>query len=168
MIRMLAAILLLLISVVALRAQSEAQITSIRAEVNLINRSAPKYQKKTRAVEGVSLEGTEATYFLSGRGLKKITAKMYGETFRATVELFYSGDEVIFAFQRVERYDTHIAMKPPPKVAKIIETRVYYAGGEAIRVIEGKKQLVPSDEKFPQAAKEMKELSDELKKALER
>ena len=55
---------------------------------------------------------------------------MYGETFRATAELYYSGEELIFAYQRLQRYDTHIAMKPPPKVVKIIETRVYYSGAK--------------------------------------
>lgn len=152
----------------AICSQTESRIASIRAEVNLINKNAPKYQKKTRTVEGVSLEGTEAVYFLSGRGLKKITAKMYGETFRATAELYYSGEEMIFAYQRVERYNGHVAMKPLPKVAKIIETRIYYSGGDAIRVIEGRKRIAAEDTAFAEADKEMKELSNTFKEALDR
>ena len=168
MIRIFAAGLLLIIATLASSAQVEKQIASIRSEVNAINRSAAKYQKKIRSVEGISLEGTEATYFLSDRGLKKITAKIYGETFRATVELFYLGEEMIFGYRRLERYDTHIAMRPPPKVVNVIETRVYYAGGRAIRVIEGKKHLGAEDEAFAEADTNMKDLSAKLKAALER
>jgi hypothetical protein len=145
--------------------QTATQIGSIRAEVSLINKNAAKYQKKTKNVDDISLEGTEATYFTSGRGLRKITAKMYGETFRATAELFFSGEELIFAYKKLERYDTHIAMNPPPKVIKIIETRVYFAGGKAIRVMEGKVLVSGSAAEFGDAEAEMKELAEKLKDA---
>ena len=42
-------------------AQIEKQIKQIRADVNLINKNASKYTKKTKTVEGIALEGTEAT-----------------------------------------------------------------------------------------------------------
>ncbi|NOT48927.1 MAG: hypothetical protein HOP17_14405 [Acidobacteria bacterium] len=155
------------IAAASIAAQENKQIASIRAEVSSINKSAAKYQKKTRDVEGVSLEGTEATYFTSGKGLKKIVAKMYGETFRATAELYYSGEEMIFAYQRMERYDTQIAANPPPKVVKVIETRVYYAGANAIRVIEGKKQLASQGAEFHGAEEAMNDLSQKLKAAIE-
>ena len=147
-------------------AQTEKLIAAIRADVNLINKSAAKYDKKTRSVEGLSLEGAEATYFTSGRGLKKISVKIYGETYRATAELYYSGEALIFAYQRLQRYDTHIAMKPPPKVVKILETRVYYNGAKAIRVIQGKKLTPKTEAAFDEAVLEMTELSDTLKAAL--
>jgi hypothetical protein len=166
--RIFAVAFVLLTAPLMLAAQVDKQIASIRAEVNAINKAAPKYRKETRTVEGISLEGAEATYFTSGRGLKKITAKMYGETFRATAELYYSGEELIFAYQRVERYDTHIAMKPPPKVVKVIETRAYYAGGQVIRVLEGRKALAAKGVAFADAEKDVKELSEKLKAALEK
>ena len=84
----------------AVFAQIDQDIKAIRAEVATINKSAAKYTKKTRNVDGISLEGTEATYYVSGKGLKKISAKMYGETYNATVEIYYSGEEMIFAFMR--------------------------------------------------------------------
>jgi len=149
-------------------AQVEKQIAAIRADVNLINKSAAKYTKQKRDVEGVSLEGTEATYFLSGKGLKKIAAKMYGETFRGTVELYYSGEELIFAFERIEKYNTHIAMTPPPKVVKIEETRLYRTGGKTIRILSGKVQLKADDIKFTEAEYALIELADQLKAGLNR
>ncbi len=147
-------------------AQSEKQIASIRAEVNLINKTAPKYRKTVRNVEGISLEGSEATFFTSGKGLKKITAKIYGETFRATSELYYSGEEMIFAYQRLERYDTHVAANPPPKVASVTETRVYFADAKAFRVLIGKRSVTRTNIRFTEAEMEMVELSDQLKAAL--
>ncbi len=147
-------------------AQAEKRIASIRTEVNLINKGAPKYTKATRDVEGVSLEGAQATYFTSGRGLKKIAAKMYGETFRATAELYYAGEELIFAFQRLEKYNTHVAANPPPKVVKVMETRVYYTGAKAVRVIEGKRLLASSDSEFRAAEEGMTDLSEKLKAAM--
>ncbi len=78
------------IGVQTIFAQSvERQIIAIRAEVTAINKNAKSYKKTTKDVEGVSLEGTEATYFVSGKGLRKITAKIYGESFRAILELYY-------------------------------------------------------------------------------
>ena len=98
--------------------------------------------------------------------MKKISVKIYGETYRATAELYYSGEALIFAYQRLQRYDTHIAMKPPPKVVKILETRVYYNGAKAIRVIQGKKLTPKTEAAFDEAVLEMTELSDTLKAAL--
>ncbi len=146
--------------------QTPATISSIRSEVNLINRSGPRYRTSARDVEGVTLEGTRATYFTSGKELKKIVGRMYGETFRATAELFYSGEELIFAFQRLEKYDTQIAMDPPPKVTSVIETRVYYSGGKAIRVIEGGKTLPARSADFVGAEEGLLDLSNTLRAAM--
>lgn len=118
-------------------------------------------------MDGISLEGTEATYFMSGKGLKKIVAKMYGETFRATAELYYSGEELIFAFQRLEKYDTLIARKPPPKLVRIEETRRYRTGGKTIHILSGKTQLKTEDIKFTEAEYELIELADQLKASID-
>jgi len=147
--------------------QTEKQIAAIRADVKLIDKSSSKYSKKEKDVDDISLEGARATYFLSGKGLKKIVAKIYGETFRATAEIYYSGEEMIFAFQRLEKYDTHIAMNPPPKVVKVIESRVYFSGGKAIRVIEDKTTRAPGDSEFRAAEEAINDLSSKLKAALD-
>ena len=149
-------------------AQIEKEIAAIRADVNLIDKNAAKYEKKTKNFDGLSLEGSQATYFTSGRGLKKIVAKMYGETYRSTAELYYSGEELIFIFQRLERYDTQVGMDPPPKVARIEETRLYRSGGKTIRILSGKTRLKPGDIKFTEAEYQLYELSDELKGRLDR
>ena len=68
-------ILFFTLLVISISGQTEKLISAIRADVNLINKSAAKYDKKTKSVDSISLEGAEATYFTSGRGLKKITQR---------------------------------------------------------------------------------------------
>ena len=148
-------------------AQIEKQVATIRADVNLINKSAAKYTKQKRDVEDISLEGTEATYFLSGKDLKKIVAKMYGESFRATAELYYSGEELIFAYDKTERYAGHFASNPPPKIAKVIETRIYFSNGEAIRVMDGKKVVEAESKESLAEVEAVNDLSSKLKAALD-
>lgn len=146
-------------------AQTEKDIVRIRAEVTAINKSAKKYKKETRDVEGISLEGTEATYFVSGKGLKKATAKMYGETYNASVEIYYSGEEMIFAFLKENRYDTQIGMTPPPKVVRSEERRFYFSGGNLIRMLNGKKEVKAADEKYDEYKQQIDEIAGKLKAA---
>lgn len=146
-------------------AQTENQIKQIRNEVALINKNAAKYKKEQRNVEDISLEGTEATYFISGKGLKKITAKIYGETYNSSLEIYYSGEEMIFAFLKENRYDTQIGMKPPPKVVKIEEARIYFSDGNPIRILAGKTGLKPSDEKYLELKTQIGDISNKLKAA---
>jgi hypothetical protein len=129
-------------------AQIDKQISAIRAEVAAINKASKKYTKKTKNVEEISLEGTEATYFVSGKGLKKVVAKMYGETYNATGEFYYSGEELIFAFIKFNKYDTQIGMNPPPKIIRTEEQRLYFAGGDLIRLLLGKKELKSNYERY--------------------
>lgn len=144
-------------------AQTEKEIAQIRAEVSKINKSPRAYKKETRDVEGISLEGTEATYFVSGKGLKKIAAKMYGETYNASVEIYYSGEEMIFAFMKENRYDTQIGMTPPPKVVRSEERRFYFSGGNLIQMLNGKKEMKTADEKYDEYKQQIEEIAEKLK-----
>jgi hypothetical protein len=122
-------------------AQTAKQVTVIRNEVNVINKQAKTYTKTSKLVEGISLEGTEAIYFGSGKGLKKISAVSYGETYNATTEFYYSGEELIFVYRKFNRYDTQIGMNPPPKVISTKESRFYFTNGKLIKFLEGKKNI---------------------------
>lgn len=146
-------------------AQTAKQIAGIRAEVAAIDKAAKKYKKKTKDVDGISLEGTQATYFTSGKGLKKITAKLYGETFNASAELYYQGEEVIFIYFKMNKYDTQIGMDPPPKVVRVEAERYYFAGGELIRLLKGKKELKATDEEYSEMKQGILEMEKGLKEA---
>jgi hypothetical protein len=143
-------------------AQVEKQVAGIRAEVAAINKAVGRYKKKSKDVMGLSTEGARATYFTSGRGLKKITAKVYGETYNGTMEIYYQGEEAIFIYWRMNKYDTTIGMTPPPKVIRVEQERYYFAGGELIRLLKGRKVVRPADEDY----KEMKEGILEMEKGL--
>jgi hypothetical protein len=146
--------------------QVDKQVTGIRAEVAAINKAAKGYKKKVKTVEGVSLEGTEASYFTSRTGeLKKITAKMYGETYNASAELYYQGDELIFYYIKTNKYNGHIAMKPAPKVASVEEERYYFENTELVRLVHGKVELKPGDEKYDELKNRALELAKTLQDA---
>jgi hypothetical protein len=159
----LAGILLIFAAANSTPAQIETEIVKIRAEVAAINKGASKYAKKTKDLEGISLEGTRATYFLSAENLKKITAEIYGETYRATGEFYYTGSELIFAYLKHHQYDTQIGASKSPKVVRTEEQRYYFVGGELIRLLIGKKELKSGDEKHSQLKEEIISLSSKLK-----
>lgn len=129
-------------------AQTEKQITAIRTKVAAINKSAKSYTKKTKDVEDISLEGTEATFYSSRLSLKKVTAKMYGETFNATGEFYYESGKLLFAFVKHNQYDTQIGMEKAPKVVKVEERRYYFGDDGLIRLLVGKKELKAGDENY--------------------
>lgn len=164
-IKLLLILLVLAFGTHAAFAQNSQAIAAIQAEVRAIEKNAAKYTKKTKDVEGISLEGTQATYFVSGRGLKKIAAKMYGETYNATVELYYQGEELIFAFYKFNRYDTQIGLEKPPKVVNTEEKRFYFVGGKLEKLLVGKKEVKSDDEQFSDSENDIVDLSKKLKDA---
>lgn len=141
---------------------TEKQIAAIRAEVAAINKAAAKYKKTTKSVEGVSLEGTEATYFVSGKGLRKINAQIYGETFKTALELYYQGEDLIFAYEKTSKYNGSIGMKNL-KVASVEERRLYYSDGKLIRYLLGKKQVKTGSTEFNEEEYRIGEVSFMLK-----
>ncbi|MCD9185619.1 MAG: hypothetical protein LUM44_04250 [Pyrinomonadaceae bacterium] len=129
-------------------AQTEKQITAIRAKVAAINKGAKNYTKKNKDVEDISLEGTEATFYSSRLSLKKVTANMYGETYKATGEFYYENGKLIFAFVKHNQYDTQIGMAKAPKVVRVEERRYYFGDDGLIRLLVGKKELKAGDENY--------------------
>ena len=146
-------------------AQSEKEISSIRSQVNTIDKNLRKYKKKTKDVYDLSTEGAEAVYYSSGKNLKKVAAKIYGETFNASGEFYYQGEELIFAYFKLNRYDTQIGLKKPVKVVKVEEKRLYLAGGDLIKLLIGKRQIKSGDKKFTESKDEIIETSRKLKGA---
>lgn len=142
----------------------EKQVAAIRAEVSAINKAGAKYTKKTMSVEGISLEGTAATFYVSGKGLKKIVAQIYGETYRATLELYYQGEDLIFAYQKMSRYRESIGTGKTPVIVRTEETRSYFTGGKMIRFLDGKKQVKADSVEFDEQAYSTMEISDTFRR----
>lgn len=160
---LLASIFLMFAAAPCAQAQTEKEIVKTRAEVAAINKGALKYTKMTKDVEGISFEGTRATYYLSAENLRKITAEIYGETYRATGEFYYADGELIFAYLKHNQYDTQIGTGKPPKVVRAEEQRYYFVGGDLIRLLIGKKELKSGDKKHSQLKDEIISISSKLK-----
>lgn len=149
-------------------AQSEKQVAMIRADVQQINGASSKYGKKTKNVDDISTEGAAVTYYTSGKGIKKITAKIYGETGNTTNEYFYRGEELIFAFQKANYFDKPIDGGRAPKVIKVEEIRAYFEGGKCIRLLSGKKIVKPGTIEFDEQVYAIGETAAHLKFAYDR
>ncbi len=164
--KLLILVIAIFIATTTIFAQSvEKQVVSIRAEVTAINKNAKSYKKTVKDVEGVSLEGTQASYFVSGKGLRKITAKMYGETFRATGEYYFQGEELIFGYEKMSRYDTQIGLEKPVKVVKVEEKRMYFSGGKMIKLLVGKIKVKSGSEQWEESESNVLSLIKTFKEA---
>lgn len=146
-------------------AQNEKEVAKIRAEVNLINKNLESYTRKTKNIEGLSLEGAEAVFYTSGTGLKKIMVKMYGESYNATAEIYYNGNVPIFIYQKFNKYDLPIGATKSPKIVNVEETRVYYTNERIVRILVGKEKIKSMDEKFEDLKKNFDDFSEKLFKA---
>ena len=143
--------------------QTTKQITQIRGEVATINKNAAKYKKVVKNVEGISLEGTEATFYSLSGDLKKATAKIYGEMFRATAEIYYKNNVPIFIYQKLNKYNKPFNLSP--KTTRVEQTRVYYVDGQIIKILVGKKEIKSTDEQYEELKKEFDGFGDDLFKA---
>lgn len=148
--------------------QTEKQIAAIRTEVQAINKGAAKYTKKTKNLYDLSTEGAEVTYYTSGKGLKKVIAKIYGESGNKTNEYFYQGEDLIFVFEKLNHYDKPIGVTNSPKVVRVEETRAYFEGGKCIRLLNGKKTIRADTIEFDEQIYQIVEVADLIKAAFDR
>lgn len=156
------ALALTFIGTISAQAQTDKDITEIRSRVALINKGAAKYKKVTKDVDEISLEGTEATFYRSGDDLRKVTARMYGETYKATGEFYYHDGKLIFGYIRHSQYDTQIGLSKPVKVIRVEDQRYYFKNGELIRLTVGKKTLKAGSEKHSQLKDQIIDISGKL------
>jgi len=156
------AIVLTFIGAVSAQAQTDKDIVEIRAQVAAINKGAAKYKKVTKDVDDISLEGAQATFYRSGDDLRKVTTKMYGETYKATGEFYYRDGELIFGYIRHSQYDTQIGLSKPVKVIRVEDQRYYFKGGELIRLTVGKRTLKSDEEKYSQLKDTIIDISSKL------
>lgn len=146
----------------SVRAQSEPSLATIRREVSVINKNLKTYSKKTKDVEGVSLEGTRATYYTAGGSIKKINASVYGESFRAAAEIYYRGGKLIFIYYKLSRYDVPLGAGRAPKIVRTEQWRVYYANNEIIKMLLGTKELAAESELFQEIKQQTASAADAL------
>lgn len=108
---------------------SPAAIARIRAEFTATEREAPRYRRTTHDLHDFSLEGGELTGFYRGRELRKLHARLFGESWRGTEAYYFAGGRLIFIHVVHERYDEPMS----GRVQRTIEHRFYFDRGRLIR-----------------------------------
>jgi hypothetical protein len=142
-------------------AQNTEEMKSIGHTVDLINQNLATYDKKTKTVDGVSTEGTDATYYLSGRGLQKISAHVYGETFNGTISVYFQGEEPVFAYFKYNGYQMPIGKTV--KIAQSETKRFYFAGDQVLMFSIDDKEVKSSDSAYSENVESIKQMIVNLK-----
>lgn len=137
-------------------AQSEAQISSIRAQYAAINKRAGRHRKVKKELSGFSLEGGQLIAHFDGPAIVKLVANHYGEMGRTVEEYYYSNGKLIFVFEKVLNYN-----KPMGKVVRTTENRYYFNNDQLIRWLDEKgKQADTSSEDARSKQKDLLENSN--------
>jgi hypothetical protein len=109
---------------------SPAVIGRIRAQYAATEREAPGYRQTAHDVWNFSLEGGELRGFYRGSELRKLSARLYGETWRGSEEYYFADGQLIFIHVVTERYR---GMFGAGGIQATIEHRYYFDGGRLIR-----------------------------------
>lgn len=127
--------------VVSATSGSPAAIAHIRAEFAEIERALPGYRRTTRDLWNFSLEGGELEAFQDGSELRKLRARLFGETGRVTEEFYFSDGRPIFIYAVHERYDQPLS----GRVQARIEHRFYLDDGRVIRRVRTQSPAAAGD-----------------------
>ena len=139
-------------------AQSDAQISTIRAQYASINKRASRYKRVKKELSGFSLEGGELIAYLNGPSIVKLVATHYGEMGRSTEEYYYQDEKLIFVFEKTSHYN-----KPMGRVARSTENRYYFNNDRLIRWVDKNgKQADTSSEEARSKQKDLLENSNLL------
>lgn len=142
----------------------ENQVRTIRSRYDAVDRGLRRCRQVKRDLPGESTEGGELTAYFSGRSLRKLAAKFYGETGQALEEYYFWDDRLFFVLRVESRYDKPLS----GKVKNRTEERFYFADGAMIRWLDPRKKKVPAGPEFQQRGRDWlaqaKEYSDMVKK----
>lgn len=127
-------------------------IQSIRKEFTSINDTTKKYRIDSVEVEGLSTEGGSLKKYYEGNVLRKAVLLLYGETGQLICEYYFSGNKLIFCYEKNETNDKHIN-EGKPKVIATREERFYFHDHKLVRWINGKTTMEKSA--YPDKEKEI-------------
>lgn len=123
---------------------SEAAIRTIRQEVQSIEKNAPKFRRMAIPWEG-STEGGELIGFFQGPSLRKVAQDVFGEMGRATTELYFRSNRLIFAVSTTLRYNRPFYFDEGKKNLEIesrVLERCWFAQGRLIAAAGGDGKMI--------------------------
>lgn len=121
---------------------SPAAIARIRAEFAATEREAPRYRRTEHDLYEFSLEGGELHGFYRGRELRKLSARLYGETWQASKEYYFANGGLIFVHVVFYRYEQPFG---EGGVQWKTEHRLYFDRGRLIRRIVARDPNGPAE-----------------------
>src|ERR1051325_10095527 len=119
----------------------EGKVKSIRAKYAEIERELKECRQVKRDLPDESAEGGELTAYFKGATLRKLSARVFGETGKALEEYYFLENELIF----VLRVDTRYTKPNSGVVKNKTEQRFYFAGGKLIRWLNPDNKNVTAD-----------------------
>ena len=122
-------------------ASDSAVISRVRAAVALIDRKASKYRRTKHDLKGFSLEGGELTGYFEGDSLRKLHARHFGESGRATEDYYFASGRLVF----VLRVDEQWTLPLSGKVRSRVEHRVYFENDRLIRHVRSPFRASPEE-----------------------
>ncbi|HKO60510.1 MAG TPA: hypothetical protein VJV03_05065 [Pyrinomonadaceae bacterium] len=125
-------------------AQAKDPIAAIRQQYAAINKRSPRYRKVNKELSGFSLEGGELFAYFDGPAIVKIVARHFGESGNTVEEYYYWNGQLIFAFEKVSRYNRPLS----GRVVSAVENRFYFNDGNLIRWIGEKGKEAPVSEAY--------------------
>ncbi len=117
-------------------ASADRQVAVIRQQVVAINSAVSKMSRTTIDVDNVSLEGTSATYYRTGKAIRKISATVFGETYQDKIDLYYLNGRLIFVLDKHSTYEAGLGSP----VDQVTDYRLYFLNGKPALVLDGTKQ----------------------------
>ncbi|MBB6052487.1 hypothetical protein [Armatimonas rosea] len=128
-------------------------LTTIRRQVEGIDRRARRLPSTKLSLDGLSLEGGEARVWRDKQATKA-DVNLYGETGRRELLVYWTDRKPLFTYERTTRYPSPLGT-PRPRGAtdRTTQTRLYYDQGRLRSCRVGDKPRPLSDDTCQQTAR---------------
>lgn len=136
-------------------------IKEIRKEYSKINSDTSKYSVVQKDINGESAEGGILKKFFENDVLRKAVEVFFGETGKLTAEYYFKDEEIIFVYEREDRYDSPI-YEGNGKIKSTVENRYYFNHKKLIRWIGSDGKVVKPEQYLDKENEILDDLKNEI------
>ena len=129
----------------------DEQVKTVRGQYDAVKKELSRCKQVKRDLPDESAEGGELTAYFSGKSLRKLMAKVYGETGRAAEEYYFWDGRLFFVLRVESRYDKPLS----GKVVSKSEERFYFVDDALIRWLDPQKKEVSAGPEFQRRESEL-------------